>query len=732
MLMENYKRKRLRLLAFLAFVFGVLIPVSALAETEKISNSQSESEAKQELTIPLNLFGTSRMVPVLPPGVEGEVLSDIFREPIGSAPMLLSDKLLQITPNSRDQLGAIWSKEKIDLKKDFSLKAQLYLGDAGKNAADGVTFTLQNDSRMENGQEKNVIGMAGEGLAAYSLRNGGNYIRNAISIEFDTYFNGNGMDKEVGDNAQQGHVAFVTPKQNNSNPTGEHSGTKWPGQVFLSNGKWREVEFSWVAATKTLSYYMNETNVGKSSIVVDVARQFGGDNVYFGFTGSTGTRFAENAIAITQLPQKLEQVATIQNLTQNLGPSQEVEGDEGDELLVKTMITPGIYEDMPQYVNSKLKVKLAEGVLANKETITIDGQKVAANRIEQSGNDLFIKDMTIIENTSTEIIVEAQLTSDKELTVFTNYFELIDKDNKILNKSVDLLVKTLKHTMGLVTVKNSDTENNVLSLTENYGKVGTNFSFIPAKIEGYTYSKTEGSSQGQYTVSSQGVTFIYTKNKTKADLVIEFLDEDGQQLRETIIKEKEAPSLITLSEEANLQAAIQDLLKANYVLIKQPDDSLEFTSEGLTIVYHFKGILVLKSIPRNIDFGEVAINGFRKRIGVEPADLDLPLIVEDNRKNKDRWDLTAEVIQEMTNGSDIQKDIFRYVTNNVELTLNSEPKMIYTNGQGNTETTHTVSSSWGKAAGKDGLKVKNDSWKIPKIEGDYTGKIRWTLRETIL
>ena len=103
------------------------------------------------------------------PSVPGdtEVLSNVFREPNGTGPLLLTDKILQITPAKNSQNGSIWSKEKLNLTRDFDISAYLYLGNSLDKAADGITFTLQNDYRMNTLDERLVLGDSGMGLGAY-------------------------------------------------------------------------------------------------------------------------------------------------------------------------------------------------------------------------------------------------------------------------------------------------------------------------------------------------------------------------------------------------------------------------------------------------------------------------------------------------------------------------------------------------------------------------------------
>ncbi|MEL6945744.1 MAG: hypothetical protein AAFO82_24065, partial [Bacteroidota bacterium] len=53
----------------------------------------------------------------------------------------LDTNTYRLTRDQNNQVGAIWSEDRVDLTQNFSLDAALYLGD--KNGADGIAFVLQ-------------------------------------------------------------------------------------------------------------------------------------------------------------------------------------------------------------------------------------------------------------------------------------------------------------------------------------------------------------------------------------------------------------------------------------------------------------------------------------------------------------------------------------------------------------------------------------------------------------
>ncbi|UQF11005.1 lectin-like domain-containing protein [Vagococcus lutrae] len=95
------------------------------------------------------------------------------------------------------QAGAIWSEEgyRIDLRRSFHLKMKVYLGNKGKDAADGITFTMHNDPRKGK-----AIGHDGQSLGAMGNFKGkkpweDGVIKNSFSIEFDTHLNNDGKNE---------------------------------------------------------------------------------------------------------------------------------------------------------------------------------------------------------------------------------------------------------------------------------------------------------------------------------------------------------------------------------------------------------------------------------------------------------------------------------------------------------------------------------------------------------
>lgn len=449
--------------------------------------------------------------PAPPVPGDSEVLSEVFRNPIGTGPELKTEKILQLTPAKNSQRGAIWSKDKIDLMKDFEISAYLYLGDSQSRAADGITFTLQNDSRMETALETKVLGDAGMGLGAYSNKSRGEYVRNAISVEFDTYYNGgtrDSMDREIGSNGDKGHIAVVTPKSNNNNPRGEHSGVILAPN-YLSNGTWRRVTFIWQADTQTLIYDLE--GVGANSYQIpNLVTQFGGSEVYWGFTASTGGYNAENLIAITELPQKIASEATVENKTNPTGPNLKIEAVRGDYIELAATVKTSGFVNPAIYDSSTMEVAMPEGVTPNLEKVTVDNQKVPAENLSFETGKLIINQMNLSDTGTTIITVEAEITSKVGDLTLESDFTLKDIHGDILSVTNKVAIEIPPIKMGKVTICYVDM--NDQSLQEDdvlTGPVGDEYEAVAPQFNGYELSETEGETKGTFTEDDQTVVFHY-------------------------------------------------------------------------------------------------------------------------------------------------------------------------------------------------------------------------------
>ncbi|MBC6314241.1 immunoglobulin-like domain-containing protein [Listeria grandensis] len=218
-------------------------------------------------------------------------LTDYFSVVPGKS-STIDKNVVTLTTNKANQVGGLWSdaNNKIDLTKNFHLEAELYMGD-NSNGADGMAFVMQNDPRGSN-----AIAASGGALGLYT----NSYIKNALAIEFDTYINDDTASASAWDkgiNPRNEHMAITVPS---ADSVIQHNALNvLPNGTYFEDGQKHPLIIDWDAGTKTLSYsYIGYTG---SYQVDDLQATFGGNEVQFGFVGSTGDKSNLQELTITQL-----------------------------------------------------------------------------------------------------------------------------------------------------------------------------------------------------------------------------------------------------------------------------------------------------------------------------------------------------------------------------------------------------------------------------------------------
>jgi len=183
----------------------------------------------------------------------------------GSAGQNGGDNCFLVTPNSQGQAGAIWYDNPINFDDDFTIYYRNYFGN-NNGGADGMAIVFK-------GNNANIVGATGGDLGF-----GG--ISPSLSVEFDTYQNGNREDPSFD------HLGIMI----NGNST--HTGPAIQASATSTNiedDQWHNVKIVWNAATKIFSVYF-DCELRIAAAPTDIKNTvFGGDSsVFFGFVGSTG------------------------------------------------------------------------------------------------------------------------------------------------------------------------------------------------------------------------------------------------------------------------------------------------------------------------------------------------------------------------------------------------------------------------------------------------------------
>ncbi|MSW34737.1 MAG: hypothetical protein F2845_07165, partial [Actinobacteria bacterium] len=149
------------------------------------------------------------------------------------------------TTSPGNQGGFAWSRDRMDLRSNFDINAEIFLG-KNDGGADGIAFVLQTVSTAS--------GTTGGGLGYQGLNDGstnsdGSYAKPCFAVEFDTYYNGGYPYGDLGAD----HVGLMDCIKDNilkHNMFTPASGAV--GVANIEDGLWHRVRFVWTApATPT-------------------------------------------------------------------------------------------------------------------------------------------------------------------------------------------------------------------------------------------------------------------------------------------------------------------------------------------------------------------------------------------------------------------------------------------------------------------------------------------------
>lgn len=182
-----------------------------------------------------------------------------------------------VTTDSGAVNGSIWYQRKLDLRVEFTIDVDVYLGDKDALGADGLAFILQN---LDTGQ-----GSTGGGLGY----GGGSPIDPSYAIEIDTYKNS--PDPTSGAD----HIGFVEDGNTGANQEGSADVVEIKN---VEDNTWHNFVIQWAPMTNTLSYVFthSDSTVYSDSKVIDLQAVIGANIAYWGFTASTGGKQNEHAV----------------------------------------------------------------------------------------------------------------------------------------------------------------------------------------------------------------------------------------------------------------------------------------------------------------------------------------------------------------------------------------------------------------------------------------------------
>ena len=189
----------------------------------------------------------------------------------------------ELTQAANAQFGTVWYRRRLDLRVNFRIAFDVYLG-TSNGGADGLAFVLQN---FDTGQ-----GSPGGGLGYQG-------INPSVAIEFDTFHNGAGADPA----SQSDHVAFVL----DGNPLLLPPVTDITEVIDLENGNFHQVVLLWDPASRVLSFELTHSDgtVYTNAKTIDLIGYLSSNIAFWGFTAATGSlnnqhlvRMNDNSICV--------------------------------------------------------------------------------------------------------------------------------------------------------------------------------------------------------------------------------------------------------------------------------------------------------------------------------------------------------------------------------------------------------------------------------------------------
>ena len=200
---------------------------------------------------------------------------------VGDAASLGGD-CYQITDNNEWELGAVWFNEQLDLNQPFTINVNVNLGNQDANGADGVVFVMQSVGPL-------AIGDAGGGLGFEGFNP-------SFGVEIDTWQN-----TDIGDLSLD-HVAFHRDGINWHNAPYFNLAGPVPARADgadIEDGQDHRFKLVWDPVADLVEFYF-DCELRLSLDLDLVAEIFGGSNqVWWGFTGSTGGSSNVQSVCIT-------------------------------------------------------------------------------------------------------------------------------------------------------------------------------------------------------------------------------------------------------------------------------------------------------------------------------------------------------------------------------------------------------------------------------------------------
>ncbi|MGO2962436.1 MAG: lectin-like domain-containing protein [Carnobacterium maltaromaticum] len=631
------------------------------------------------------LFTYINIVEAAPaPPVKGVPVSGVFSVPSGSNSFVdPGGKMVTITKAQTSQVGSIFSTPNnlLDLNDDFSASMFIYLGNSNTFAGDGMTFVMHNDIESTKKFSKGV----GEQLGVYAKPNSGSYVmtqqlQRSFAIEFDTYYNGGGMDANVWRMDGQGHVAYSFPDQQSSysfNPglkSLNHGSVYYP-QENLSNGKWKSFEVRWNATSKVLSYKFDVASW--VNVPIDVKKIFWDSKVYWGFTGSTGANIAETAVVFNKVPGLV-------NVTENLNlVNQKGETVKDKQVAEKESITATF--DI-NYLNGKQNLLLPTVELALEDKIHYKKGTLKYNGIQMDDSKWIGKTFVVPP------IINLSSANPKASISFDVETEDVGRHD-VIKTGASATIKADNYT-GDTTKLAFSVKGKGDTLTLISDKPSINLT--SSEIEEVNVLKLTNSQILQRFITNLNIVAHDPEGNTADGITIQAVDET------------------VYDRIRNLKSGVVNL----ELIAKKADNSSSILS--IQVIFQ-NGALSFSSVPETIDFieGDPTVS-----LGLVQAVPNKSLSINDTRVSGSPWKLQVTATNLKTDSGQALKGELSYVNSKgANLAIGSTIQTIENGTKPIGNSVVDISKVWSKDKGLR-LTIANDNYL-----GTYKGTLNWTLTD---
>lgn len=294
---------------------------------------------------------------------QGLPLDQVFTTNIpGSATRLLDSptvpkSIAQITPDSPNQVGAIWShvgtgrhRNQFDLTREMEMGFWFYFGDRGANAGEGMAFVVHNSPQRDQ-----ALGNAGQALGVWGTvpnvtvpsdkkglekKIAQTAIQNSWALELDTHVNAditnlNGYFDFAQATEQKPHIAYASPADPSyylwrfEQPNIGYGMRHYHANPIVhgADGTWHHFSIFWHPKSRYLEYYYDDVDpvtnqrrdwfnsdtfqVKPEDITVGMADP---TQAFWGITGATGPTNSANNLVMIDHSSSLGKVASTVHL----------------------------------------------------------------------------------------------------------------------------------------------------------------------------------------------------------------------------------------------------------------------------------------------------------------------------------------------------------------------------------------------------------------------------------